>query len=433
MGADLYERLKQLKRSGGAQAPGAGRDSGNATAPGAGHDPMGAEPPPGWDRLAPGVWRRRVYRHSEDAAFLHGLLRASGLPGSAGTPALVPPGLGAERLVFFDVETTGLSSGAGTTAFLAGFARIGPRGMTTEQLFMTDYPAEPEFLRSVAARIGEEDLAVSYNGKGFDAHVLDTRFLLNGARFPIGAQLDLLYIARRLWRRSLGQCTLGAVEHHVLGIRRGRDLPGAEVPGRYFEFLRSGAPACMDDVFAHHLQDIESLVSLLARIERVFADPAGARTDAAGVDRFQLGRMLLLRGRAGGEDMLRGVVREGIPVREALRAADLLAGHYRRAGRGEEVGEVWRQLLARHASVAAGIELAKHLEHRERDFRQAETLILELLSWPHCGSRRGDLEKRLARVRRRLARQSDADAHARQSAAGAHARQSAADAARAAR
>ena len=252
-----------------------------------GADPMRLEPPAGWERIATGVWRRVVYRPSEDAAYLYTLLGGGGAesrarsvagagaagPDPPGAAALVPPGFGPERLVFFDAETTGLSSGAGTSVFLVGFARIGPQGVTTEQLFMADYPAEAEFLRAVATRIGEDDLAVSYNGKGFDTHVLGTRFLLNGARPPIGAQLDLLYTTRRLWRRSLGQCSLGMVEEGVLGVRRDRDLPSAEVPERYFEFLRSGDPAGLEDAFAHHLQDIESLVFLLARIERVFADP----------------------------------------------------------------------------------------------------------------------------------------------------------------
>ncbi|MFO7781863.1 MAG: hypothetical protein R6W94_09575, partial [Spirochaetia bacterium] len=81
-------------------------------------------------------------------------------------------------------------------------------------------------------------------------------------------------------------------------------------------------------------------------------------------------------------------------------------------GRTEAIGELWRELMARHASVAAGIELAKYLEHRERAFVEAENLIRELLSWPHSGLYRGDLEKRLDRVRRRHARQSGSGASA---------------------
>jgi uncharacterized protein len=427
MGADLYERLKHLKRTGAGAARAPRGTPEPPGAPGAvGADPIRLEPPAGWERIATGVWRRVVYRPSEDAAYLYTLLGGGGTESrarsvaGAGAAALVPPGFGPERLVFFDAETTGLSSGAGTSVFLVGFARIGPQGITTEQLFMADYPAEAEFLRGVAARIGEDDLAVSYNGKGFDTHVLGTRFLLNGARPPIGAQLDLLYTTRRLWRRSLGQCSLGMVEEGVLGVRRDRDLPSAEVPERYFAFLRSGDPTGLEDAFAHHLQDIESLVSLLARIERVFADPAaetpgtGVVTTAGGpraqVDRFQLGRMLLQADRPEGEHILRRVVQEEASTREAMRAAHLLARRYRGDGRTEAAGELWRELMSRHTSVAAGIELSKYLEHRKRAFSEAESLIVELLYWPHSRLYRGDLEKRLERVRRRRARQSGGDA-----------------------
>jgi uncharacterized protein YprB with RNaseH-like and TPR domain len=452
MGSDLYERLKHLKRTGtgaatdphGTPEPPGGTANARSTsapvgpgargAPGAGGaDPMRLEPPLGWERIATGVWRRVVYRPSEDAAYLYTLLGGDGtesqarsaagtgaieVSGTAGTAALVPAGFGPKHLVFFDAETTGLSSGAGTSVFLVGFARIGPQGVTTEQLFMADYPAEAEFLRAVATRIGEEDLAVSYNGKGFDTHVLGTRFLLNGARPPIGAQLDLLYTTRRLWRRSLGQCSLGMVEEGVLGVRRNRDLPSGEVPERYFDFLRSGDPAGLEDAFAHHMQDIESLVLLLARIERVFADPnkeiSAAATSpggpAAQVDRFQLGRTLLQLDRPCGEHILWRIVQEDTSTSDAMRAAHLLARRYRGDGRTEAVGELWRELMSRHASVAAGIELAKYLEHRKRAFAEAENLILELLFRPHSGLYRGDLEKRLDRVRRRRARQSGVDA-----------------------
>ncbi|NBF39271.1 MAG: hypothetical protein GVY14_02545 [Spirochaetes bacterium] len=433
MGAELYERLKHLKRTTGASpragredglgAGGAGERPGRAPRAGAA-DPMQLEPPAGWERISAGVWRRVVHRPSDDAAYLYGLLAGepraralalAGAPGTSAAPdafgvcALVPPGFGPDRLVFFDAETTGLSSGAGTSVFLVGFARIGSEGITTEQLFMADYPAEAEFLRGVAEHIGVDDLAISYNGKGFDAHVLGTRFLLNGVRFPIGAQLDLLYTTRRLWRKSLGQCSLGMVEEGVLGIRRDRDLPSAEVPERYFGFLRSGDPTGLEDAFAHHLQDVESLVALLARMERVFADPAG-ETPTAAVDRFQLGRMLLQLDRPEAEHILWRVVREEASAQDAMRAAHLLARYYRGNGRTEAIGELWRELMARHASVAAGIELAKYLEHRERAFVEAENLIKELLSWPHGGLYRGDLEKRLERVRRRRVRQFGIDA-----------------------
>jgi hypothetical protein len=403
MGAELYERLKHLKRTrGGSGDPGAqpGVDVGPQTArpassPGA--HPLTVSPPAGWELVAEGVWRRRVYRRTGDATYLRALVDTD-------RSALVPPGVSADRLVFFDAETTGLSSGAGTTAFLVGFARIEGDGIATTQLFMADYPAEPVFLETVKCMIREGDLAVSYNGKGFDTHVLRTRFLLNGMHLSLGGQLDLLYLARRLWRRQLTECSLGRVEEGVLGIRRERDIPSAEVPERFFAFLRTAESGGLEEVFAHHLQDIESLVMLLARVERILEDPLQLAEDGRGVDRLQLGRLLLEDGRREGEELLRAVVREEPSSREVLRAASELTRHLRRGGSVEDAAEVWREVLARHRSVAAGIELAKYLEHRLRQPEAAEELVARLISWPHSGPFMADLERRLSRLRRRLAR-----------------------------
>lgn len=398
MGSDLYNRLKQLKREreggGPAGTPGGAARSSEGAAP---RPPStaGVAASQGFRVVAEGVWRRTVFTPSDHAAYLEALLqdgRGSGI---------VPQGFDADHLVFFDAETTGLSSGAGTTAFLVGFGRLGAGGITTEQLFMADYPAEPAFLKELGALLGEEDLAVSYNGKGFDSHVLRTRHLLHGMRLPLGAQLDLLYTTRRLWQRRLTECSLGTVERMVLGVVRDRDLPSAEVPERYFAFLRSADSSLLEEVFAHHLKDIESLVGLLAEVERTLAEPS----TAVGVDPYGLGRMLLARDREEGEYLLETVIDSEPSVREALRAAGELARHRRRAGRFEAAASVWKRVLQRHASVTAGIEVAKHLEHKRRDFAAAEELVRKLLSWPHSLPYRGELEHRLGRLERRSGRQ----------------------------
>ena len=54
-----------------------------------------------------------------------------------------------EELVFYDTETTGLSGGAGNVIFLFGAAWCEGRDLAVEQLFLSDFPGEPEFLQAV--------------------------------------------------------------------------------------------------------------------------------------------------------------------------------------------------------------------------------------------------------------------------------------------
>src|SRR5690242_8985814 len=84
----------------------------------------------------------------------------------------------AEDLVFFDTETTGMG-GAGTVIFLFGAAWCEGPDLAVEQLFLSDFPGEPEFLMAVREILNRFRLFVSYNGKTFDTYVMKTRFLMN--------------------------------------------------------------------------------------------------------------------------------------------------------------------------------------------------------------------------------------------------------------
>ena len=51
--------------------------------------------------------------------------------------------------------------------------------------------------------------------------------------------LDLLPVARQLWKHRLGNARLATVEDAVCAVVRDGDLPGALIPERYFSYLRS--------------------------------------------------------------------------------------------------------------------------------------------------------------------------------------------------
>ncbi|MGH2402099.1 MAG: ribonuclease H-like domain-containing protein, partial [Candidatus Limnocylindria bacterium] len=176
-----------------------------------------------------------------------------------------PPGLaeslsGLPAAAYFDTETTGLSTGAGTVIFLAGLARVTGGRVHVRQYLLPDYPYEPPLLRAVAADLAASPRIVTYNGRTFDLPMLAARLTVHGlfreqATIP-AAHDDLLPDARRLFRRPLGGARLADVEAGVLGVRRGSDCPGSEVPARYFGYLRGGSPDILADVLDHNFQDV---------------------------------------------------------------------------------------------------------------------------------------------------------------------------------
>ena len=191
-------------------------------------------------------------------------------------PRVITP----EELVFFDLETTGLSGGAGTTAFLAAFGFFQKRenkkgySLRTDQYLLLDYPGEADFLESIVPILGEENkIIVTYNGKTFDTKLLRTRCLMNGIRPPEYPEADLLHPARRLWKKVLPNCSQAEIEVSVLGLDRTGDVSGAFAPQIWFDFLNSGSPGDLLKICGHNQKDIEGLASMFGLMLNIASRP----------------------------------------------------------------------------------------------------------------------------------------------------------------
>lgn len=316
-----------------------------------------------------------------------------------------------QRPLFLDTETTGLSGGTGTVAFLVGLAwRDGP-GLTLVQYFLCDYDQENALLWAVGQCLRQAGVLVSYNGRTFDWPLLQTRLVMRRAdpAWPAPPHLDLLTLARRIFRPRLPDCALQTVEHAVLQLHRGDDLPGTLIPSRYFAWLRNGDPQVLEAVFSHNRQDVVSMALLLARLEAVLRDSDGLHP----LDRYGRARLMEARGRtAEAIDEYRRLWRDrdsranlaGARGALGLRLARLL----RRSGRWQEaqlvLDECWRTQSYPYPAV---IELAKLLEHQARDLIRARRLVDEALALLAVATVpnpqwREDLLRRQQRLDRRL-------------------------------
>ena len=143
-------------------------------------------------------------------------------------------------IVCLDLETTGLSGGAGTIAFLIGLGWFECGGFRTCQYVLTNLAGERRMLKAAATVLARAKALLTFNGKSFDVPVAETRWSLHRLPSPFDAlpHVDLLHPARRLWRADQGR--LVSLERVILGVRRVADVPGAEIPSRYVGFLREG-------------------------------------------------------------------------------------------------------------------------------------------------------------------------------------------------
>jgi uncharacterized protein YprB with RNaseH-like and TPR domain len=316
--------------------------------------------------------------------------------------------------IFFDLETTGLSGGAGTVPFLVGCGWFDNGAFRTRQFFLQGLAAERALLHAVTSFLEAVPLLVTYNGRTFDVPIMETRWLFH--RMPFGLDtvphLDMLPPARRLWRAAAEHaattCRLVALEQLLCGVVRIGDVPGFEIPQRYFEYVRHGDGRLLEPVLYHNRMDLLSLAALVARAQRLVRDGADAVCDPA--ECLALGRFLERRGdRVEAERCYRralvDIAASAAQQQEALHALALLL---RRSRRYREAAETWQQVLAqgigRTVAVREAVEaLAIHHEHRERDLQRARGLALRALSSERDPRRREAVRYRLARLDRKLA------------------------------
>jgi uncharacterized protein len=360
----------------------------------------------------------------------HGDVRISECEiGDTGRLGLLDPSLTetgparARRTVFIDLETTGLSGGAGTVAFLVGCGFYDLGAFQVRQFLLTSYSAERALLTAVAEFFDDADLIVSYNGKTFDVPVMETRWLFHRMTMPLDGvpHFDALHTARRLWKPRTedageGGCRLSTLERTLFDVRRVGDVGGFEIPSRFFQFMRTGDPRPLEPVLEHNRLDLVSLAAVTARALRLVEDGADGCPDepqALAVGRIYERGGLFDRAEACYRRASRA---ESVEVRaESLYRLGLRC---RRDRRFSEAATHWRELVAlteprsvrRNATAAAlrqfAVEaLAIHHEHRERDLVSARELALFALEEGGDHRRAERYRHRLARVERKMASQ----------------------------
>ncbi len=313
-----------------------------------------------------------------------------------------------EDCLFFDTETTGLSGGTGTYAFLVGIGYYEGAEFITEQLMMRDHGDEPALLDFLERRCRQRSGLVSFNGKSFDAQLLSTRYSMHRLADPLAGlpHFDLLHLCRRLWRHTdLPDCRLETLEHRVLGAPRQNDVPGWMIPDLFFQFLRDRDPRPLKGVIEHNRLDLLAMVGLCGQLVQLLNTDYNTAAQIDPSLQLGLARLWDQLGQRELSDHLYRSALSGSCLSRDARAHGLLSWGrtLKKRNESEKAALLWRRLLAHSPGhIEATVELAKWLEHHRRDFQTALTLVEGgLRDRSLTLTRRKELEHRALRLRRR--------------------------------
>ncbi|HPW18147.1 MAG TPA: ribonuclease H-like domain-containing protein [Candidatus Aminicenantes bacterium] len=324
-------------------------------------------------------------------------------------------GLDLSSALFLDLETTGLSGGAGTVPFLVGLAYYRDDRFRVTQFFLNDPAEEDRLIGELAGFIRDMGFKsiVTYNGKAFDLPLVETRFTLHRTPCPLRGlpHLDFLFSARSLWKHKSDSCRLFDLARQIVQAERSEDIPGAEIPQRYFQYIRGGDFSLIEPILYHNQEDLLSLLgvvvagAVLVERHRGAAGPPAA--DDPG-DVFGVARLFERAGDAATssalfERALSGG--RGLSAEASHHARKRLSRHLKRTKDWDKALAVWREAAAGE-DVECLRELAMYFEHTAKDYAEAARVAGEGLALAKGRSPEAvrDFEKRIARLEGKLAK-----------------------------
>ncbi len=319
--------------------------------------------------------------------------------------------------LFIDLETTGLSGGAGVVPFLVGLGFYRDDKFHVAQFFLGDLAEEERMIQELSQFFSQMNFqsVVTFNGKGFDIPLLETRFIIHKQSFLLSElpHLDFLYSARSLWRHKYESCRLFHLAREVVEADRSDDIPAAEIPWRYFQYLNTGNFELIEPILYHNQEDILSLLGVVIIGSLIFSEEREEElTDA--MDLYGAGKIMENIGEVEKsvhffKRALEGELSDEI----SIAAKKKLSYYFKRNQEWERAVLLWKEMASSNMTSLNQLfsfrELAMYFEHREKKFEEAKKIAEEglVLSLGFSTYYERDFAHRLERLNRKIKRQKE--------------------------
>ena len=317
--------------------------------------------------------------------------------------------------LFIDLETTGLSGGTGIIPFNIGMGYYQDDKFKIGQYFLGELAEEDRMIQELAEFFRDMDFqsVVTYNGKSFDIPLLETRFILHRQPFPLSElpHLDFLYPARRLWSHKYESCRLFHLALNEVQTGRTEDIPSAEIPWRYFQYLQTGNYDLIEPILYHNQEDILSLLGIVVVGAHIFSEDPGLCLGDA-MDFYGAGKVMAHAGDIEKSVQFFMKALDGnLPIEVSQETRKRLSAHFKKNQDWEKAVPVWEEMTSTEVVTSAQLysfrELAMHFEHRLKNFEEAKRIAEEgfVLSRGVSSYYENDFAHRLERLRLKIKRQ----------------------------
>lgn len=314
--------------------------------------------------------------------------------------------------LFIDLETTGLSSGVGVVPFNVGMGYYKNDKFYVAQYFLGDLAEEERMIKELGQFFEEMNFqsVVTYNGKSFDIPLLETRFILY--RKPLILcelpHLDFLYSARSLWGHKYENCRLFHLAHELLEADRSEDIPSAEIPLRYFQYLQTGNFDLIEPILYHNQEDILSLLGVVITGAQIFSEDSDAHL-ADAMDLFGAGKIMENIGEIEKSvNFFQRALDGKLTDEVSIQAKKKLSYHFKKNQGWDKAIPLWQEVASSDSISSKQLfsfrELAMYFEHKEKKYEEArkiaeEGLVLSLGVSPYYEK---DFSYRLERLKRKI-------------------------------
>ncbi|MTI70506.1 MAG: hypothetical protein FH751_09680 [Firmicutes bacterium] len=314
-----------------------------------------------------------------------------------------------KKILYIDTETTGLSSGVGTIAFLIGVGYFKDDKFLIKQYFIRDFNEEKSVLYEIQKILKKFTHLVTYNGKSFDIPLLHGRYIFNNIKSNIKnmCNIDLLHPTRRLFKERLIKCNLNNIEKEILNVKRIDDIEGRLIPKAYFNYLKTSDEKEIVKIMKHNKIDIISMVVLFKVINKLYENPTVNVENLK--DLYSLGKIHeKLFEYDTSIDCYLKVLEKSDSEFLKNRCLKQLSFIYKRNKNYKKATKIWEHLIKDKITfeLYPYEELAKYHEHKTKNFKKALEItgkgINSFYKFKMMGYKKEEIEKLEYRKRRLL-------------------------------